>query len=307
MTRAVLLTLLLEAAMVVAWCSGFIGGKLSADTPGVFLVLFWRFLIASLLLAPFVVRALRNGATVAQLRRQAVIGFFGMAVYLAAGLKAIELGVPAGIAALIGALQPMATAALAGPLLGERVGPRQWLGLLLGFAGVALAVGGDSGSAPAWTYGLCLLGMGSLVGATLYAKARQDNTPMLPALAVHCIVAVPGFLVLTVLEGNFLPPLEADFVFAVAWFIFFSTFAGYGLYWLCLRRTTATRVSSLIYLTPPVTMIWAWAMFGEAAGPTAFGGFALCLLGVALSRQRQHPEGPSVSTAPASDRSAKPR
>ncbi|HIC79864.1 MAG TPA: EamA/RhaT family transporter, partial [Kiloniellaceae bacterium] len=98
MRRAVLVTLLLEAAMVVAWSSGFIGGKLSADTPGVFLVLFWRFLIASLLLAPFLQQAVRSGVTALQIRRQAVIGFFGMFVYLAAGLKAIELGVPAGLA-----------------------------------------------------------------------------------------------------------------------------------------------------------------------------------------------------------------
>ena len=287
MRRAVLVTLLLEAAMVVAWSSGFIGGKLSADTPGVFLVLFWRFLIASLLLAPFLQQAVRSGVTALQIRRQAVIGFFGMFVYLAAGLKAIELGVPAGLAALIGALQPLATAALAGPVLGESVRGRQWFGLLLGFAGVALAVGGDSGAAPAWAYGLCLLGMASLVGATLYAKARHDTTPMLPSLAVHCIVATPGFLILTLLEGNFWPPLEPAFALAVAWFILFSTLGGYGLYWLCLRRTTATRVASLIYLTPPVTMVWAWAMFGEALTLAGIAGFALCLLGVSLAAQRR--------------------
>ena len=287
MNRALLVTLLLEAAMVIAWSSGFIGGKLSADTPGVFLVLFWRFLIASLLLAPFIVQALRKGLSASQFCRQAIIGFFGMTVYLAAGLKGIELGVPAGLAALIGALQPMATAALAGPLLGELVGRRQWFGLLLGFAGVALAVGGSSGDAPAWAYGLCLLGMASLVGATLYAKTPGDSTAPLPALAIHCLVATPVFLILTLSEGNFIPPLEHDFVFAVAWFIVFSTLGGYGLYWLCLKRTTATRVSSLIYLTPPVTMIWAWAMFGEALSPAGWAGFALCLLGVALANRRQ--------------------
>ncbi|NIA69865.1 DMT family transporter [Pelagibius litoralis] len=308
MKRALLVTLLLEAALVIAWSSGFIGGKLSADTPGVFLVLFWRFLIASLLLIPFLFQALRRGLSAAQFRRQAIIGFFGMTVYLAAGLKGIELGVPAGLAALIGALQPMATAVLAGPLLGEKVGRRQWFGLLLGFAGVTLAVGGNSGDAPVWAYGLCLLGMASLVGATLYAKARGDTTAMLPTLAIHCIVATPVFLVLTLLEGNLVPPLESDFVFAVGWFIVFSTLGGYGLYWVCLKRTTATRVSSLIYLTPPVTMIWAWAMFGEALSAAGWAGFALCLLGVALANRRRH-QGDSldgaVGIAPASDRSAR--
>ncbi|HIP79671.1 MAG TPA: EamA/RhaT family transporter, partial [Kiloniellaceae bacterium] len=81
--------------------------------------------------------------------------------------------------------------------------------------------------------------------------------------------------------------LEPAFALAVAWFILFSTLGGYGLYWLCLRRTTATRVASLIYLTPPVTMVWAWAMFGEALTLAGIAGFALCLLGVSLAAQRR--------------------
>ena len=288
MRSALIVTFLLEAALVLTWSSGFIGGKLSAGTPGVFLVLFWRFLITTIVLAPFASRFLLHSLTRRQLGQQAVIGFLAMFVYLATGLKAIELGVPAGLAALIAALQPMTTAALSGPLLGETLRRRQWFGLTLGFAGVALAVGGDTGAAPGWAYALILLGMLSLVGATLYAKATGESMPILPALAFQSAVATPCFLVLTLLEGNLLPPLEIPFLLAVGWFIVFSTLGGYGFYWLCLKRTTATRVSSLIYLTPPVTMIWAWAMFGEAVGQAALAGFALCLLGVALSQQRPH-------------------
>ena len=70
----------------------------------------------------------------------------------------------------------------------------------------------------------------------------------------------------------------------MAWFILFSTVIAYGLYWACLRRATATRVGSLIYLTPPVTMIWAWLMFAEPITLAAAAGFAICLAGVALSR-----------------------
>ena len=286
MIRPLLLTLFLEAAMVIAWSSGFIGSKLSAATPGVFLVLFWRFFLAAVALAPFVLLALKRGMTARQLANQAIIGLLALLVYLAAGLKAIELGVPLGLAALIAALQPLATAALAGPLLGERAGGRQWLGLGLGFAGVALAVGGTADTAPSWAYGLCLLGMVGLVLATLFAKAREDGTAILPALGIQSTVAAFGFFILTLAEGQLRPPMTADFALAVAWFIVFSTLGGYGLYWICLKRSTATRVASLIYLTPPVTMIWAWAMFDEALTAGGLAGFALCLLGVALARQR---------------------
>jgi drug/metabolite transporter (DMT)-like permease len=37
---------------------------------------------------------------------------------------------------------------------------------------------------------------------------------------------------------------------AVAWFVVFSTFGGYGFYWLNLKLSSVARVSSLIYLIP---------------------------------------------------------
>ena len=115
-------TLLLEAGLVLAWSSGFIGARLAADTPSVFLVLFWRFVVVGALLAPLAWRAQPG---LRSLGLQALLGTLAMFGYLALGVGAIDLGVPAGTAALISALQPLATAALVGPALGERVRPRQ--------------------------------------------------------------------------------------------------------------------------------------------------------------------------------------
>lgn len=185
--------LLLEASLIVAWSSGFIGSRLAAEASPVFLVLFWRFAIVTLLLLPFLVRAVRQGLGWRALGLQAVIGALAMAGFLAPGVKAIALGVPAGTAALISALQPLATAALVGPVLGERVVRRQWLGLGLGLAGVALAVGGSLGEAPLWAYGLSLVSTASLVVATLWAKATPDDTALLPALAIQSLVTAVLF------------------------------------------------------------------------------------------------------------------
>lgn len=278
--------LLLEAGLVVAWSSGFIGARLAADTPSVFLVLFWRFVIVAMLLAPFVVSAWRAGLSRRSLGVQALLGVLAMFGFLALGIGAIDQGVPVGTAALISALQPLATAALAGSVLGERVPIRGWLGLGTGLGGVALAVGGSLGDAPAWAYGLSLLSMASLVAATLLAKALPDATPALSALGVQSFVAAVLFAPLAAAEGSLVPMTDGRFLAAVAWFVLFSTLGGYGLYWLCLRRSTATRVGSLIYLTPPVTMLWAWAMFAEPMAPAALAGFGLCLLGVFLARPR---------------------
>ena len=143
-------TLILEVGLVIFWSSGFIGGVLASETTSIFLVLFWRFLITSLVLLPFVIPAIAC-ASIQSLSRQALIGALAMFGYLATVLGAIDYGVPAGTAALIAALQPLATAALAGAFLNERVLNRQWLGLMVGFLGVAIAV--DSIVAVAFTLG----------------------------------------------------------------------------------------------------------------------------------------------------------
>ncbi|HEX6015053.1 MAG TPA: DMT family transporter [Geminicoccaceae bacterium] len=276
---------MLEAGLVIAWSSGFIGALLAADAPSVFLVLFWRFVIVAVALSPFILHAVHAGPGSRELATQAALGALAMFGYLSLGVKAIDLGVPAGAAALISALQPLVTAALAGPVLGELVGRKQWWGLSLGFLGVLLAVGGAPGDAPWWTYGLSLAGMLALVAATLLAKARGETVPLLPALGIQSFAAAVLFAPLAAWEVGLAPAADLSFIAALMWFILFSTIGGYGLYWLCLRRSTATRVGSLIYLTPLVTMLWAWLMFGEPISTAALVGFALCLLGVGLARE----------------------
>lgn len=274
----------LEVGLIVAWSSGFIGARLAADAGTVFLVLFWRFVIVSLVLLPLLIRAARRGLTAKSLILQSMLGIFAMFGYLALGIKAIDLGVPAGTAALISALQPVATAALAGSILHERVNRLQWTGLILGLAGVSLAVGGSLGEAPLLAYILSAASTLSLVVATIAAKAMPDSTPLLPSLAIQSLVAAVLFAPLALLEGGMAPVLDLRFIAAVAWFILFSTIGGYGLYWLCLRRSSATRVGSLIYLTPPVTMIWGWLMFSETITIAAVIGFFICMTGVFLTR-----------------------
>ncbi len=85
-----------------------------------------------------------------------VTGLLMQAVYFSCSYLAFAAGVGAGALALIVGLQPVLTATVAGPFLGERVGLWQWLGLALGLAGVALvladklAAGLGTGAGIAW-------------------------------------------------------------------------------------------------------------------------------------------------------------
>lgn len=276
-------TALLEAGLVVAWSSGFIGAKLAADTESVFLVLFWRFAIVSVVLAPVILTTLSQ-LTIRSVVFQAMLGTFAMFGYLALGVKSIDMGVPVGTAALISALQPLATAALAAPLLNETVRLRQWLGLVIGLGGVAMAVWGTLGTAPLVAYGLSFAATLSLVAGTLLAKRFETSMNLMPAIGIQSTITALLFVPLAAYDGSLLPPIDRSFAAAVAWFILFSTIAAYGLYWLCLRNSTATHVGSLIYLTPPTTMIWGWAMFGEPLTSAAVGGLVICFAGVMLAK-----------------------
>lgn len=69
--------------------------------------------------------------------------------------------------------------------------------------------------------------------------------------------------------------------------MFFSTFFCYAAYYLSLRLYSAAQVSSAIYLSPPVTLLWAWLMFDEPLAPLMLLGLAVTPAGVWLTAARQ--------------------
>lgn len=301
----------LPAGFVVMWSSGYIGARLCGDAAPVVTVMVWRFALVALGMSTGLwllrrARRRRDGheaqrrplAGGREVAAHAVIGLLGQVIYIWANVGAVVAGVGAGTAALIAALQPIAAGAAADPILGERVSPRQWLGLAVGLVGVGIAVGGDltsSDPAPAWAYALPLVGMIALVAASLVERATTAaRTPLLEALTVQTAVSAVVFAVAALASAEVLPPpdqLEA-FAIAVAWFVVLSTFGGYGFYWLTLRRHGLTRLSSMLYLTPPTTMLWAWLMFGDPVGLRALAG-----LGGLRAGYRPRPSQPSSTKA----------
>jgi drug/metabolite transporter (DMT)-like permease len=142
-------------AFVLCWSSGFIGAKLGTGSAGAATLLMWRFvpLAALLALAAALDRARWRGLTRAAVARQALVGLLSQCGYLLTVYWAIGLGVSSGTTALIDGTQPLVVGALAGPLLRERVSARQWLGLCVGLAGVAIVTSADAGAnpgVPAW-------------------------------------------------------------------------------------------------------------------------------------------------------------
>ncbi|POX37777.1 EamA family transporter [Streptomyces sp. Ru73] len=284
------MNLLLSAAFVLTWSSGFIGAKLGAGSAGAVTILMWRFLPLAvvLLLAAAVRRAAWRGLTVRELLRQSVIGVLSQSGYLLSVYAAIGLGVSSGTTALIDGVQPLVAGALAGPLLRQYVSRRQWLGLGLGAAGVAVVTLADAGSAgaaggvPWWAYAVPFLGMLALVAATFLEGRSGTRVAPSVSLTVHCAASAVVFTVLALCTGAAVPPAEASFWLAVGWLVVFATFGGYGLYWLVLRRRGVTAVNTLMFLMAPVTAVWGALMFGEPFSVRTAAGLALGLVAVVV-------------------------
>ena len=111
--------------------------------------------------------------------------------------------------------------------------------------------------------------------------------PIHQSLCIQCLTAALLFgLCIAANAGTnagLIPPLTGGFAFAILWLVLFSTFFAYAVYYLSLRLYSAAQVSSVIYLSPPVTMLWAWLMFGEPLSTLTFIGLAVTLSGVWLT------------------------
>ncbi|MGX4640710.1 DMT family transporter [Massilia sp. SYSU DXS3249] len=278
---------LTPAFFVVLWSTGFIVAKfgLPYAPPLTFLLLRCTGVLLVLLPLLLVWRAPWPHGRVKHI---AVAGLLLQAGYLGGVWSAIKIGMPAGLSALIVGMQPILTA-VAAPLIGERVRPRQWLGLVLGLGGVALVVASkmqlDGLSPLSILY--CVLALLSITAGTLYQKRYCPSFDLRTGTAIQFAVSVAALLPFAILLEQFdlsLSKVEwsASFIGSLLWSVFALSIGAIFLLFRLISRGAALAVTSLLYLTPPTTAIMAWLMFGETLGPAALVGMAVAVAGVAF-------------------------
>ncbi|MCJ8517367.1 drug/metabolite transporter (DMT)-like permease [Pseudorhizobium tarimense] len=273
---------LMAALLIIGWSSGFVGIRYASEEASVALLLFWRTLLSGLILLPF---ALAFGPRLRWrgILEQILFGVMSVFLYLGGFALAIEQRVPTGLVALISDLVPLAIAALSQPVLGEPLSRRQWLGTAIAVSGV-LIVSFDSlsfGKAPLWAYGVTV---GSMLvfalASVLYRRRRTEPMPVHQSLCIHTLTGALLFGFCAMLQGGLAPPMTQDFAIGIAWLVLIATFMAYGIYYTSLRMFPVAKVSAAIYLSPPVTMLWAWALFSEPLTMAMFVGLAVTLAGV---------------------------
>ncbi|MGZ8156645.1 MAG: DMT family transporter [Burkholderiales bacterium] len=278
-----------EAALawyfVAVWGSGFIATKIGLQhaPPFTFLALRFAFGIACLLVI-VLVAAPRWPSSREELGHVIVAGLLMHAVHLGASHYTQYLGMSAGITAVLLSVQPLLTALFAARWLGETLHARQWLGILVGLAGVALVVWHkiDVREATAGSLIAVTIALLAVTAGTLY---QRRFCPLVDLRSGALVQFAVTFVVLAPLawfvEGA---PVRWSWSLAgaIVFLVIGASILGVNALHTLMRRGQAARVASLLYLTPVFAVMLELAMFDVVPSALSAIGIAVTSLGVAL-------------------------
>jgi drug/metabolite transporter (DMT)-like permease len=270
---------------VFLWSTGFIGAKygLPYAEPLSFLLTRYCFVISLMTVIALVTRAPWPKVPM-QWVHIGVSGLLVHAVYLGGVFIAIKQGLPAGVTALVVGMQPLLTAFGAGWLLGEKVDGRQWAGLGLGFVGVALVVSGKFGEASALGPMLipAVIALLGITAGTLYQKRFCAKFDLRSGSVIQFVPTAVVTVIAVALFEDYQLEWTGEFMFAMGWLVLVLSLGAVSLLNLLIRSGSAVNVASLFYLTPPMTALIAFVIFGENLTLTATFGMLLAVSGVYL-------------------------
>jgi len=274
---------LIPFVFVFIWSTGFIAARYGMPYAEPMTFLFLRFVGVLLIMVPLSLLFRVTWPPRRQIAHIALAGTLLQAGYLGGVWAAVKLGMTASLAALIVGLQPIMTAWLAA-LVAEKVSRRQWFGLLAGLAGVGMVVMAKF-SLIGLTISSLLLSVVALVSittGTLYQKRycpgfdlRAGSVIQFSASAIVCLPFMFAFETRVV---DWQPPMIA----ALLWSIVALSIGAISLLFMMIRDGAATKVTSYLYLTPPVTALMAWALFAEPITLITLVGTAMTVVALWL-------------------------
>ena len=275
---------------VIIWASGFIVAKYAFAHSDVIFFLSIRLFMAAAILA-LITKAMKQSLKITrqELIASLLIGVALHAIYLGGVWQAIAEGSPAGIASVITSLQPVLVSLIAVRLLGEALRRNQIIGLLLGLAGVFLVLEPAFSRVGEMTFVALVLLLAALSGstsATLMQKKLGSSIPLLAGTTYQFLIAAVILGLYSLATGKTALDWNLESTLAMAWAVFVTSIIAILLLLWMLGRGSAARVSSLLYLVPPMTAIQALIVFGEKLNPQAIIGIAMTAVGVALVQKR---------------------
>lgn len=288
------------ALTLIVWASAFVGIRLAVReySPGSLALV--RFAVASIALAAFSPFAPGRAVRLPRRRdlpRFLLMGLVGISCYHVA-LNAGERTVSAGSASLIASLNPIFTSLIASIWLRERLPPRAWAGVVIGFAGAGLVAAGESpvlrlepGAALVLASALC---------QAIYFVMQKPYFLRYRPLEVTAYVVWSGTLFLGVFTPAAWQAIQTTSLNASLAAVYLGVVpgaVGYVMWSYVLSRMPAGRATSFLYLVPLLALVIAWVVLDErpAALSLLGGGIALCGVALVNTGRRQ----PRVSASPA--------
>ncbi len=276
------------------WSSGFIVAKYAVPDADPFTFLAARFGLAALILALIAMASDAPWPTSARAAGHSVMaGVLLHGGYLCGVWWAVAQGLPAGLAALITAGQPLLTAVLAGPLVGERITAWQWAGIVGGFAGIVLVLAPRLAGLDVAALGAVavpiIVNFAATVSVTLgtfYQKRFGGGADLRTGTCLQFLGALAVVAPLALLTETLRFEVTATSLAALAFSVLVLSIAAIALLLLMIRRGEVSRVAALIYLVPPLTAIEAFVLFGEKLNAIQIAGTAVTAAGVWLATRR---------------------
>lgn len=280
--RAGLLARFAPIVFVLLWSTGFIGAKLGLPHAEPFTFLAVRMALVVAILVPFALLFVKKWPNRAGFAHSMVTGMLVHGVYLGGVFFAISRGMPAGVSALVVAIQPLATAFVARIMLGERLTQIQLAGLVAGLAGVGMVIApkldglGTSGINAVTLASVFASVIGISIGA-VYQKRFASGLDLRAATAAQYVGALIPLGLLSFATETQTIEWTPAFIFALAWLVFVLSIGAVGLLMLLIRMNTAAGTASLFYLVPAVTSVIAWFLFDETLALVQLAGMAVIM------------------------------
>ena len=215
----------------------------------------------------------------------ALVGISLHAIYLGGVWQAISLGAPAGISAVITSLQPVLVSIFAIYLLGEKISVTARFGLILGLVGVVVVLEPSfeqSGAMTAVSLALLIFALSGSTFSTLSQRKFGFNVPLLVGTTYQFLIAGVLLGLISLISGRTHMEWNVQSSLAMLWAVLVTSIAAVLLLLWMLTQGSAAKVSSLLYLVPPMTAVQALILFGEKLNAQTITGIAMTALGVAL-------------------------
>ena len=238
-------------------------------------------LIATAMRAPRMARSDWSAAT--------IVGVFMHAIYLGGVFVAIDNGLPSGLSALIAGFHPVATSVAARVFLREQLSRKQIVGVFLGLVGVCAVViekldAADGGVTTAAMIAMMISIFGLTVG-TLVQRALGKEMPLLRGTATQYLASGVVLAVASGFSESWRFEITGNTLFSLLWAVVVLSLGAVLLMMTLLARHTATKVSSLFFLTPALSTIEGGILFGERLGALALVGLVVAIFGVRMTMQ----------------------